>query len=363
MLKIEVSDTGIGISKAQQERLFMSFNQADASISQKYGGSGLGLAISKRILELMGGEIWLESELGEGAKFIFTLRVKKTTGRARKRLLKKISKDNLHILAVDNSEEIRNYFTHIMETLKLPCDVASDGLQAIHMAQNAMDKPYSVFFANWQMPDMNGIEFTRRINEINSDSSVVVMISANDWNVVEKEAVAAGVKHAISKPLFPSTLINAINICMGAEINDAADDSRLEASKRRCDFSQHTLLIVEDVEINREILGAILEETEASIDYAENGRIAVSMFRESPKQYSLILMDINMPEMDGHEATRQIRSLDFTWAKEIPIIAMTANVFKEDIEKCLAAGMNDHAGKPIDTEALFGILSQYLTNV
>jgi len=361
ILKIEVSDTGIGISKEQQEKLFKSFNQADSSISQKFGGTGLGLAISKRVVELMGGKIWIESELGKGAKFIFTIKVKKAKGKSYTKLFEKINRDKIRILAVDDSEDIRNYFTHIMGTFRLSCDVAAGGLQAIDMIKNAADKPYNIFFVDWQMPDMNGIELTKKINELCNENSIVIIISAHDWNTIEKEAIEAGVKHFISKPLFPSTLINAINICMETEITESAYGAQREdTAKRSYDFSNRTLLIAEDVEINREILSEILKETGISIDYAENGKTAVSMFGENPEKYDLILMDINMPEMDGYEATQKIRSLDFKKAKDIPIIAMTANVFKEDIEKCLAAGMNDHTGKPIDANALFELLNKYL---
>ena len=231
ILRIEVSDTGIGISEEQQKKLFMSFNQADPSISQKFGGTGLGLAISKRIVELMGGRIWIESELGKGAKFIFIIKTKKAK----------------------------------------------------------------------------------------------IMTRA--------------------KPL--------------TEANESPDGQ----AKYRCDFHDYTLLIAEDVEINREIMSEILASTGVSIDYADNGKTAVEMFSKNPEKYDLIFMDINMPEMDGYETTVQIRSLDLPRAKDITIIAMTANVFREDIEKCLSAGMNDHTGKPIDKEALFEILNKYLRKI
>ena len=361
-LRIEVADTGIGISSEQQTRLFTSFNQADAGIAQKFGGTGLGLAIAKRIVELMGGHIWIESELGKGAKFIFTFRTKKAEGKNRSKLLELINRENINILAVDDSEDIRNYFLRVMEAFRLSCDVAPGGPQALHMIKSA-ERPYNVFFINWQMPDMNGIELTRKIKELNGDNSIVIMISASDWNNVEKEAVDAGVRHFISKPLFPSTLLNAICICIGADVDDSADNVLPEAPKCTYDFRYFTLLIAEDIEINREIMTAVLEETNISIDYAENGIIAVSKFRENPEKYNLILMDINMPEMDGLEAARQIRSLDTAAAKDIPIIAMTANVFKEDIKKCLESGMNGHIGKPIDAGAMFKLLNEYLVNL
>ena len=360
-LRIEVIDSGIGISKEQQEKLFTSFSQADTDISKKFGGTGLGLAISKRIIELMGGEIWVESELGKGAKFIFTIKVKKIAEKLRTKLLSNVEVENLHILAVDDSSETREYFVHVMEALKIPCDVAGGGAEALEMIKNTEDKPYNIFFIDWQMPDMNGIELTKKIKEIKGSNSIVIMISVVDWNTIEKEAIAAGVNHFISKPLFPSALINAINICIGVELKDEANDAHSRKSKKFYNFSNYTIMIAEDVEINREIMNAILEDTNISIDYAENGKIAVSLFCENPEKYNLILMDINMPEMDGYEATRQIRTLDLPRANDIPILAMTANVFKEDIEKCIMSGMDDHTGKPVDAVALLGLLDKYLT--
>jgi len=356
-LRVEVVDTGIGISKEQQERVFTVFNQADSSITKTYGGTGLGLAISKQIVELMGGSIWVESELGKGSKFIFTANVKKLEHKPQTRLLVNIKAEDMRILAVDDSLEIREYFIHIMEALKLSCDAAGSGAEALDMIKNTGEKPYNIFFVDWQMPDIDGIELTKRIKAITSENSIVIMISAFDWNIIEKEAVAAGVKHFVSKPLFPSAIINAINICIST---DMTSYGTLKMTKHRRDFKNRALLIAEDVEINREIINAILEETGVSIEYAENGKTAVSMFRENPEKYSLILMDVNMPEMNGYEATRQIRAFDLARAKDIPIIAMTANVFKEDVEKCIEAGMNDHIGKPINTSALLELLEKYL---
>ena len=359
-LRIEVSDTGIGISKEQQAQLFQSFNQADSSITRKFGGTGLGLAISKWIVELMGGEVWIESELGKGAKFIFTVKAKRLADKPRAKLLPSVDPEDIRILAVDDAAETRDYFLHVMDALGLSCDVAAGGAEALDLIGKSSDKPYNIFFVDWLMPEMDGIELTKRIKEANGDNAIVIMISVADWNSIEKEAVAAGVKHFVSKPLFPSTLINAINVCIGAELKETAYTSQRGQPRRRYDFSSHTLLIAEDVEINREIMSAVLEETEVSIDYAENGIVAVSMFRECPDKYGLILMDINMPEMDGYEATRQIRSLGLARSKSIPIIAMTANVFREDIDKCTESGMNDHTGKPIDADALMAKLKKYL---
>jgi len=358
VLKIEVTDTGIGISEEQQQRLFSSFNQADANISQTYGGSGLGLAISKRIVELMGGKIWIESELGKGSKFIFTLLTKKVAERSGPELYGRINLRGLRILMVDDSEESREYFTHTMESLNLRSDIASNGFEAMKLIRESADDPYDIFFIDWQMPDMDGIELTRKIKDMGIDGSVI-MVSAYDCSEIRQEALAAGVSHFIAKPLLPALLTNAINTCLGAELYDIAD-VQTDTSGYIGIYSNYTILVAEDIEINREIISAVLEKTGVNIDYAENGRDAIAMFEANPGKYSLILMDINMPEMDGYEATRRIRSLGKTEAKGIPILAMTANVFKEDIDKCLAAGMDDHTGKPIDAEELFEKLGRYM---
>jgi CheY-like chemotaxis protein len=360
-LKTEVTDSGIGMTEEQQKRLFTAYNQADGNIAKKYGGTGLGLVISKQIVELMNGEIWIESKPNKGSKFMFTSKVKKGIGKPDVQLSAKIKKDELRILAVDDSEETRMYFAHIMEAFHLPCDVAGSGKQALEMMRKAGDKPYNLFFVDWQMPEMDGIELTKKIKEITGDKSFVIMLSTADWRTIEKEATAAGVRHFIPKPIFPSVLINVINECI--EIKPRDGSNKNEGLKDSCfNFEEYTILAAEDDKINREILSTILEGTGISIDFANNGSSAVSMFHANPEKYRLILMDVNMPEMDGYEATQTIRALELPRAKDICIIAMTANVFREDIEKCLSSGMNDHIGKPIATKDILEKLQKHLSS-
>ena len=358
-LRVEVEDTGIGISEKQKEQLFDSFMQGDTSITKKFGGTGLGLAISKRIINLMGGDIWVESELGKGSKFVFVIKVKKLDEIAATKLSEDVNEGNTRILVVDGSAETREYFIKIMKELKLPCDVASSGEEALNLIKSK-GNPYNVFFIGWKKGNLDGVELTESIKEIYNDNSIVIMVPMGEQTSIEKSAIAAGANHFISKPLFPSLIINAVNSCVGEETTEEAGYG-LEFPKKRYDFSDYTLLVAEDIEINREIVGAILEETDVAIEFAENGKIAVDMFGKNPEKYNLILMDINMPEMGGYEATRQIRALPEPWAREVPILAMTANVFKEDIENCLASGMNDHTGKPIDSSAMLGLLKKYLS--
>jgi CheY-like chemotaxis protein len=356
-LRTEIADSGIGMTEEQQKRLFTSYGQADSNISRNFGGTGLGLAISKQIVDLMNGEIWIESKPNKGSKFIFTTKVKKGIGKADVLLSTKINKDELRILATDDSEETRMYFSHIMEAFHLPCDIACSGKEALEMMEKA-EKPYNLFFVDWQMPEMDGIELTKKIKELTGEKSFVIMLSMTDWRTIEKEAIEAGVNQFVPKPLFPSVLINVINECI--EIPRDGSGRQDGSANTGYNFKDFTILVAEDVVINREILISLLEETNISIEFAQNGTNAVSMFKMHPERYSLILMDLNMPEMDGYEATRAIRSLDLPRAKDICIIAMTANVFREDIEKCLATGMNDHIGKPIASEALYEKLKKYL---
>lgn len=360
MLRYEVADTGIGISKEQQAKLFTSFEQADGSISRKFGGTGLGLAISKRIVEMMGGSIWIESEEGQGSKFIFTAKLIKSKEKKQAKLASNINSDNLRILAVDDHEETRDYFRHVMAAHHISCDLAGSGEEALRMMDNCGDRPYNLFFVDWQMPNMDGVELARRIKELAGDSAVIIMISVADWSNIEKDALEAGVQQFVPKPLFPSAIINAINECIG--VSGTKSNSRMQSqlSKRRMDFVGFNILIAEDIEVNQEIIAAILEDTKIGIDFANNGQIAVDMFKANFQKYNMIFMDIQMPEVDGFLATRQIRALDIPWAKEVPIVAMTANVFREDIENCIAAGMNAHIGKPIDIEDLLDKLTKYL---
>jgi PAS domain S-box-containing protein len=356
-LRIEVADTGIGISPEQQGRLFSLFEQADGSIARKYGGTGLGLAISKSIVELMGGEIWVESELGRGSTFVFEITVERGKDQGEKPAGARWEK--LRILAVDDSPEVLDYFLDFAESMGIHCTTAAGGAEAYELLEASAENPFDLVFTDWRMPGMNGIELTKKIKQNIGRHIVVIMISAAEWSVIENEAKEAGVDGFIPKPLFPSVIVDCINTRLGA-IQPETSRTGEDRETRDNIFTGFRVLLAEDVEINREIVLTLLEDTGIAIDCAENGSEVLGQFRQNPSAYDLILMDIHMPEMDGFEATRKIRALDVPEAKTIPIVAMTANVFREDIEKCLAAGMNDHIGKPIDIEVLMEKLRQFL---
>ncbi|MDR1100457.1 MAG: response regulator [Treponema sp.] len=354
-IRISVADSGIGITKEQKSRLFSSFEQADSSTSRKFGGTGLGLAISKRIVGMMNGEIWVESEPGKGSTFTFRVQIKRGRGIQESLLAPGTGWKNIRGLAVDDADDIREYFSEIAGQLDFFLQTASTGEEALALIET--NGPYDIYFVDWQMPGMDGIELSRRIKE-KAASSVVIMISAALWTAIEDEAKAAGVDKFLSKPLFPSAIADCISQCLGQDklVADAGPQP-----EQMDDFTGKRMLLAEDIEVNREILIALLEPASLTIDCAENGVQALSLFMENPENYDLIFMDVQMPEMDGYEATRLIRASGVPNAKTIPIVAMTANVFREDIEKCLAAGMDAHLGKPLVLAEILVILRTYLT--
>ncbi|MDR1430441.1 MAG: response regulator [Spirochaetaceae bacterium] len=356
-LKIAVSDTGIGITGEQKERLFTSFEQADSGTSRKFGGTGLGLAISKRIVEMMGGRIWVESEPGMGSTFAFVVKLERADEKERTGLLNPgVNWKNLRVLMVDDSVDAREYFGDMLKRHGAACDTAGDGEEAAAMIKK--NGPYDLYFVDWRMPGMDGIELSRLIKkEYSGSKSVVIMISSAEWNTIAGEAREAGVDKFLSKPLLPSSVVNCINECIGPAEQPEEGVTDTEGGD---DFSGYTMLLAEDVDINREIVLSILEPTGLAIECAENGAEAFDKFKMDPKHYDMIFMDVQMPEMDGYEATRKIRALNHPWAEAVPIVAMTANVFKDDVEQCIEAGMNDHIGKPLDLDEVMAQLRKFL---
>jgi CheY-like chemotaxis protein len=385
-LAISVSDTGIGIAPEQQARLFSSFEQADSGTSRKFGGTGLGLAISKRIVEMMCGSIWVESEPGKGSTFGFTVKLGKGTETRQSLLGPGVNWKNLKILTVDDDGDVLDYFRELADRFGVSCDTAAGGEEALELVRR--NGHYDIYFVDWKMPGMDGMELTRKIKTLSAEDSrsksVVTMISATEWAVIAGEARAAGVDMFIPKPLFPSAIADCINQCLGKDLSGSGRDSERKID----DFSGFSILLAEDIEINREIVVSLLEPTGITIDCAENGKEALDLFVKNPEKYGIIFMDVQMPEMDGYEATRRIRAFEAErrsgsprsgspsesppgtpiaqssgFSSGIPIIAMTANVFREDVEKCFEAGMNGHVGKPIDIDEMLTRIKENLKPV
>ena len=352
-LLISISDTGIGITNEQQNRLFHAFEQAEASTSRKFGGTGLGLVISRSIVEMMDGTIWVDSKLGEGSTFSFTVCLASGESQGKRLLSPRLDANNTRILAVDDDPSVQQFFKEMAKRTGIKCDVASGGPQALDLiAQNGA---YNIYFVDWLMPEMDGVELSRSIHQKDDENAVIIMISATDWSEIQEQASAAGVTSYLPKPLFVSSIANCINEFLETEKAGVG-----ETNKAADNFEGKCILLAEDIEINREIVLTVLEPTGLMIDCAANGLEAVKMFTANPKRYEMIFMDVQMPEMDGFAATRMIRESDVTGARTIPIVAMTANVFKEDIEKCLDAGMNGHVGKPIKIDEVMEQLHKYL---
>jgi hemerythrin-like metal-binding protein len=353
LILIEVIDSGIGVSEEQQSRLFGSFEQAESGTSRKFGGTGLGLAISKRIVEMMGGKIWIESELGSGAKFAFTVRMRAGDRPCAPVLDGAVDWGNVRVLAANAEPEIMECFRDITPIYGLRCDLAASDDEV--EGKTRENGPYDIYFIDWQSHGVNGAEAVRRIRNLDAEHMIVAMLSATDRVTAEDEAKEAGVGKFLIKPIFPSAIAEMINECIARK--DAPEENSEEAAEN---FEGHRIMLVEDVEVNREIVLALLEPTKLEIDCAENGAVAIRMFADAPERYEMIFMDVQMPELDGYEATELIREMEIPEGKTIPIVAMTANVFREDIDKCLEAGMDDHVGKPLDLGEVIEKLRKYL---
>jgi two-component system, sensor histidine kinase and response regulator len=352
-VQIEVTDSGIGISAENQSRLFHSFHQTDANSSRKFGGAGMGLAISRHLVELMGGRIWVDSELGMGATFGFTFQAKQGDESENKILSNNTYWANKRALVVDDAPNILVYFRSEASRLSISCDVMLSGEAAIeHIEKNGL---YDIYFIDWKMQGINGIETAGKIKGLSAGKprpSIVIMATAAEWKLIEADAKAAGVEYYLQKPLFRSDIVDCLDKFFGPMNTDGSHTQDIKDN-----FEGFRILLVEDIEINREIVIAYLEPTGLAIDCAVNGKAAVKMFTSAEKPYDMVFMDLQMPEMDGYEAAYKIRQFEkgryggsAEAAKQTPIIAMTASVSRNDIEKCLEAGMNDHIGLPLDVE-------------
>ena len=339
-LTYKVSDNGIGMSKEFMERMFQPFSRQTDSRVNKIQGTGLGLAITKQMVDLMGGTIECESEEGKGTTFTIVIDIKVADRQREDMMLNPID-----ILIVDDDDVFLQTTIDTLLEMGAKAESANSGKDAIEKITKRHQEghDYDIIILDWKMPDMNGIETVRKIKSDIDGKIPVLLISAYDRSEVEDEAKQAGASGFVSKPLFPSTLYDKINQILGTEVKS------VEVEEDYSDLEGVHVLVAEDNEINWEIIQALLNSFGVTAERAENGRVCVDMMEKAEEgRYTLIFMDVQMPEMNGLDATRTIRKMANPWAASIPIIAMTADAFSENVTECLNAGMNGHIAKPVD---------------
>jgi two-component system, sensor histidine kinase and response regulator len=363
-LEVTVRDTGIGMTAEQQARLFRSFSQADVSTTRRFGGSGLGLAISRQLVELMGGTIEVESQPNIGSVFRFTTNVAVAEGQASPMPMPPEQFRHLRVMVVDDNSAAREILQEIFKTWSMHVDLAAsapEGLSAIEGAA-ANGRPYDLVLMDWKMPGMDGREAARKIHENSKISPLptVLMVSAYGREEAMIDADALGISAFLVKPIDPSMLLDTImtvlarNSRPGAELPSAPARVPMVAPA----FRGARILVAEDNEINREVAVEILSDAGLVVEIAENGRVARDLVMAAGAAYDAVLMDVQMPEMDGIEATMAIR--EYIPADCLPIIAMTAHAYEQERQRCFAAGMNDHVAKPVDPIVLIATLDRWL---
>ncbi len=358
---ISVEDNGIGISQEQQERIFNFFEQADGSISRKFGGTGLGLAISSLFAQMMGGSIKVESELNVGSKFTMTI----TLGCAdeTEREVYSIIQNQLaglKILLLSDDQAVISKFSKWSKSFGIPCEFSKscDEAKRKIIAADQKGEIFDAVFYDFALKNGSMISNYCAIEKLFPRKALVPIVEFNSWNSQRDSIQEYNSEIYLQKPIFASPFYD----CLMEIVYDTKTEG-IQSSTKSPDFSMINLLLAEDVEINSEILKSLLEDTNINIDVAENGEVVVDMFDKNPDKYDLIFMDVQMPIMNGLDATKAIRSMTHSRAKEIPIIAITANVFKEDIDTCIEAGMNDHLGKPFELPLIVSKITKYTEGI
>ena len=352
-LRFTIKDTGVGMSKEYLPKIFDTFSQENSQTSNKYGSSGLGMAITKNIVEMMNGNIGVESEKGVGTTFTVSVTLLDSDRKFAAEDGEEIRPQDMSVLVVDDDPIACDHAKIVLGEAGIAVETALSGAEAIDMVKvrHARREPYNLIVMDWQMPGMDGVEATRQIRELIGDESAIIILTAYNWDDVAEKALSSGVDRFVAKPLFTGSLLEEFQKALKKK------KSASPGEKKKADLAGRRILLAEDMEVNAEIMMEILKMRGIVPEHAENGKIAVEMFEAHPEgYYDAILMDMRMPEMDGLAATTAIRAMNRTDAKTIPIIALTANAFDEDVQRSLQAGLNAHLSKPVDPEALFGTL-------
>ena len=354
-LRFTIRDTGIGISKEFLPRIFDAFSQEDSSSTSKFGSTGLGLPITKSIVELMNGQIEVESKKGAGTTFTVSItltQANRTTGETDEF---ELHPHEMSVLVIDDDRIACNHAQLVLNHMGITSTSVLSGEEAVEMVgmRHARREDFSLILVDWKMPGMDGIETTRQIRSILGNDTPIIILTSYNWEDVEGEARQAGVDAFASKPLFAGTVMD--------EFRAAFRMKKSKSTSPRVNLKGRRILLAEDVELNAEIMVMVLSTREMDVDIAQNGKIAVAMYQDhGPGYYDAILMDMRMPEMDGLEATRRIRATNQADAAAIPIIALTANAFDEDVQRSMQAGLNAHLSKPVEPDLLFETLEEML---
>ena len=354
-LRFTFSDTGIGMSQDYLPKLFDAFSQEDSSSTNRFGSTGLGMAITKSFIELMNGTISVESEKDKGTTFTVTVTLIDCDHKNSVKEENVLHPHEMSVLVIDDDPIACEHAQLVLGQVGVNCEKALSGAEGLQMARvrYARREPYNLILVDWRMPDMDGLETTRQIRAaVGTDTPVIILTSYN-WDEIADEAKAAGVDTFVAKPLFAGTVLD--------EFEEAFKKKDTKRVREKVDLKHRRVLLAEDVTVNAEIMIMVLSMREIQVDHAENGRIAVEMFEDHEEgYYDAVLMDMRMPEMDGLEATRRIRALNRSDAKTVPIIALTANAFDEDVQRSMQAGLNAHLSKPVEPDILFETLEGLL---
>ena len=356
-LRFVVKDTGIGMEESYLPHIFDVFSQEDSSAANAYGGTGLGMPITKNIVEMMNGNISVKSKKNVGSEFTVNITLRNSEKISEVKEESAINPGDLKVLIIDDDKIACEHAQLVLQEVGIVSDTAMSGDEALEMIKlkSARREAYNILLIDLKMPVQNGIEVTRKIRKVIGNESAIIILTAHHWDDVIEEALEAGVDKFISKPLFASSILS--------EFSQAIEQKRLALAEENApaDLTGRKILLAEDMFINAEIMKEILSMKEMQVDHGENGKITVELFEKSPlNYYDAVLMDIRMPVMDGLQATEKIRALDRPDAKTVPIIAITANAFDEDVQRSLQAGMNAHLSKPVDPEKLYQTLEEFI---
>ena len=359
-LRFTMKDTGIGMSKDFLPKIFDTFSQEDSGAANRYGSTGLGMAITKNLVEMMNGEIHVESEKGVGSTFTVTVTLQPSARGFNKEQHERLPKD-LRIMVVDNDEVALEHARLVLHDIGIEADVASDAPEALTRLRAMWDNgtPYQILMTDMYMPGMDGLALTECVRKFDRGQTSVIILTGYSWDDIQEPAKKFNVAGIVSKPLFTDSLLNELHSILLKRGDIAESSAKAEPAKEEEIVSLEGLrvLMAEDVDLNAEILTDLLDMEGISAEHAENGRIAVDMFSgHAAGYYDAILMDVRMPVMDGLTAASTIRALDRPDAKTIPIIAMTANAFDEDVQNSVQAGMNAHLSKPVEPDRLYETL-------